>query len=862
MTIKENTKQPIRLRAKMALGLAALTTAAATAFSFAGLPALAPATAMQEPDEAAINSEAAASLYKHLKELQFGGGDEAEIDEAAYKAFIPAFAILSSDTVSDHVADQCRGILQDLNPALARAAVHASMKGDSEKMGILARAYVDTRLLPQMSSAEFQPDKELYPSLVYTAASSSYNAGKINDAIKYFEEYLRTGETKNREQVALFYGQSLMKTSQQARGLDAIVNAANEFPTNNNLLTMAMQFCLDTSRRDLLPPLLERALTFNPDDEKLLNLQAQVNESRGEFRPALDIYTRLAELHPNSLNISECVARCYFNLATSYYNQSITAVDDKEVAKARRQSNAYFSNATEKFEELVENEPNNIKFLRALTMAYACLGNKSKVDALNVRLQALGDAPMAMNTMPVTIGDHKAEAAGPRNIPSYQEYAQGFVTTEMTKWAKRGEFEKVDDYTKRMSAESILAEQKRLSAITAENYLKEYANHIVPSEFKLQPYDVENETYAIESDFGPVYVKVPLKNKEAELFKSNWEKMQIRNTKFFIKDDRIAISTITFQAPNGKDYTYNSSAALAYEPPVVYVDPSKFSTPAASSAAAPKNDKTGGKKIVLTAESDVDKNIPVNKNVNSNTIALVMANENYNKVTQVASAQHDGDVFARYCRETLGIPENQVLEFTDLTYGNTLSAINRLKNTVKAMGPDTEVIVYYAGHGVPDENTSDAYLLPVDADPMVMATAYPLSKFYEELSSMDAANVVVFMDACFSGANRGEGMLAEARGVVLKAKPAAPKGNMFVLSAADGNETALPWKEKNHGLFTYFLLKKLQESKGNATLAEIADYVKAEVSKTASLQLNKPQNPKMTVSGSLASELGKKKLRK
>ena len=72
------------------------------------------------------------------------------------------------------------------------------------------------------------------------------------------------------------------------------------------------------------------------------------------------------------------------------------------------------------------------------------------------------------------------------------------------------------------------------------------------------------------------------------------------------------------------------------------------------------------------------------------------------------------------------------------------------------------------------------------------------------------------------------------RGVVLKAKAAAPKGNMFVLSAADGNETALPWKEKNHGLFTYYLLKKLQESKGNASLKEIADYVSTEVKKTAS----------------------------
>lgn len=152
-------------------------------------------------------------------------------------------------------------------------------------------------------------------------------------------------------------------------------------------------------------------------------------------------------------------------------------------------------------------------------------------------------------------------------------------------------------------------------------------------------------------------------------------------------------------------------------------------------------------------------------------------------------------------------------------------------------------------------------MLPVDADPQVMATAYPLAKLYDELGSMGAQNVMVFMDACFSGANRGDGMLADARAVVLKPKAAAPKGNMFVLSAADGNETALPWKEKNHGLFTYWLLKKLQDSKGNATLQEIADFVQSEVKKTASLHLNKPQTPKMTVSGQLQTELGRTKLR-
>lgn len=819
----------------------------------------------EETEEAQPRLAEAAELYKSLKQLQFDGADEAEIYETAFKTYGLASAILVSDTIGDASADQCRGMLLDLNNSLARAAVYFSMKGDNSNMSRFAKAYVDTQLMPEMSGADFRRDPELYPALVYCAASGSYNAGAVEDAIKYFEVYLRTEEKKHREKVALYYGQSLLQTGQQQRGLDALVSAANEFPANLQILTIAMQLCIDTGRRDILPPLVERALTFKPNDEKLLNLQAQIYEDKGDYRPALDIYMRLDEAHPNSLNINECIARCYYNLGTGYYNESIMAMNEKDASRSRRQSNAYFSSAADKFEELLANDANNVKYLKALTTSYACLGNKSKVDALNVQLSALGQAPMAMNAMPVVMGDSKGGGTrGPREIPSYQDYAQAYVTSEITKWAQRGEFEKVDDYTKRVAPDKIRKEQERLSSITADKYLQEFASHLVLSELKLQPYDVENETYAIDSDFGQVTVKVPLKNKEAEAFKSGWEQVQLRNAKFYIKDDRIAISTITFHSPNGKDYTYNASDALAYgPPPVVGVDPALLAdiTKPKEKKTPVKTDETR-KPSVPQVESDVDKNIPVTKSVNSNTIALVIANEHYNKVTQVASAEHDGDVFARYCRETLGIPANQVLVFKNATFGNTLSAMNQLKNSVQALGPGTDVIVYYAGHGVPDEKTNEAYMLPTDADPMVMATAYPLSEFYKELSGMGADNVMVFMDACFSGANRGDGMLAEARGVVLKAKAAAPKGNMFVLSAADGNETALPWKEKNHGLFTYYLLKKLQESKGNASLREIADYVTAEVKKTASLTLNKPQTPKVNVSGTLAGELDKKKLKK
>ncbi|MDE5886902.1 MAG: caspase family protein [Muribaculaceae bacterium] len=807
-------------------------------------------------------TQKAAALYKMVKEKQYQGAEEEEIYKSALEAYKEAYSAITADTISEGSSEQCKHILIDLNPLLANGAIHFSVKGDGKTMGQFAKAYVDTQLLPQMGSTTFQRDKDLYPALVYSAASGCYNQGDHAGAIRYFEEYLNTDEKKQRQPVALFYGQALLSTQQAARGVEKVAALSDEFASDFNLLTIALQLCIDSNRRDLMPQLLERALQVKPDDERLLNLQASLYEEQRNYRGALDIYMQLEEKHPNSISVNECVARCYYNLGTNYYNRSISELDEKEASKQRRQSNAYFSSAAEKYEDLSANDPTNAKYLKAMATSYACLGNKSKVEGINTRLAALGQPTTSMNSMPVLMGaTGQAASSAPRSIPSYQEYAQAYVTDHLKSWMKRGEFEKTEDYEKRVSPENILKERERLSSIIADRYLTQYANQLAISELKLQPYDVDNETYAVDSDFGPIYVKVPLKNQEAEIFKNMWDQVQIRNPKFFVKNDRIAISSISFITPSGKEYAYNASNKVQYEgDKIVDVD-----VAALMADLGPKKvDKGSDPKKVhrVTLQSDVDKNIPHNPTTNTNTVALVIANEDYAKVVDVAAAMHDGEIFAKYCHETLGIPENQVFLYQNATYGETLSAINKLRNTVKALGNNVDIIVYYAGHGVPDERTNDAYMMPVDADPMVMATAYPLKTLYKELGDMGANNVMVFMDACFSGANRGDGMLAEARGVVLVPKSAAPEGNMFVLSAASGKETALPYKEKNHGLFTYYLLKKLQDSKGNASLKDLSDYVTSEVVKTSSMTLNKPQNPTMTSSGALQMKLGNTKLRK
>lgn len=249
--------------------------------------------------------------------------------------------------------------------------------------------------------------------------------------------------------------------------------------------------------------------------------------------------------------------------------------------------------------------------------------------------------------------------------------------------------------------------------------------------------------------------------------------------------------------------------------------------------------------------SDVDIDIPVTSVINDHTIALIIANENYMFAADVENAIHDGEVFTQYCEKTLGIPTEQVNFCKNVTYAMLKGYVQYLRELAESFHGDVNIIFYYAGHGVPDESSHDAFLLPVDANGSMTSICYSLGDLYHELGSIDAKSVVVLLDACFSGARRDGNMLLAARSVAISYNPTDPCGNMITFCAAQGDETAYPYIEQGHGMFTYYLLKKLQETAGNVTMSDLTDYVTENVNRRSLIVNKKRQTPVLDYSISM-----------
>ena len=248
--------------------------------------------------------------------------------------------------------------------------------------------------------------------------------------------------------------------------------------------------------------------------------------------------------------------------------------------------------------------------------------------------------------------------------------------------------------------------------------------------------------------------------------------------------------------------------------------------------------------------SEIDKNIPETGAKNPNRFALIIGNEDYkssqhdlNSEINVLFAENDAKTLKEYAVKTLGVPEENITLLINATAGRMNQALAKMNLIAKNSNGKAELIFYYAGHGLPDENTKEPYLIPVDVSGAnFLEGGIKLKNVYAKLTEFPSKKVSVFIDACFSGGARNQGLLS-ARAVKIKPKESALTGNIVVFSASSGEQSSLPYQDKQHGMFTYYLLKKIQDTKGEISLKELSDYVSEQVSLQSVNINNKEQTP-------------------
>lgn len=231
-----------------------------------------------------------------------------------------------------------------------------------------------------------------------------------------------------------------------------------------------------------------------------------------------------------------------------------------------------------------------------------------------------------------------------------------------------------------------------------------------------------------------------------------------------------------------------------------------------------------------------------------NDLAIVVGIESYSEIaTKAPYAERDADAFKAHVR-ALGVPERNIVLLKGPKAGRAALVKNLEQWLPRVAKADSRVYFYFSGHGAPDVKTGRAYLVPWDGDPSFLeSTAYPVAELYRKLGELPAAQVLVAMDSCFSGAGGRSVLASGARPLVTVIETGDVPVKITVLAASASNEISGSLDDRGHGAFTYFLLKGLEA--GRTTPKALVDYLSPRVQDEAR-RLNRDQTPQLIGDGS------------
>lgn len=230
--------------------------------------------------------------------------------------------------------------------------------------------------------------------------------------------------------------------------------------------------------------------------------------------------------------------------------------------------------------------------------------------------------------------------------------------------------------------------------------------------------------------------------------------------------------------------------------------------------------------------------------------ALVVGINNYRSYPEVpplpglSYAESDARKFAR----ALGGVARLRLLLDDEATKNALEA--ELRDLARRLGPADVLVVYYAGHGLPNSE-GQASLIPSDARTTDEETWLPLERVQAIVRQYSAnqGRLMLILDACFSGQSQaGSRSFTPPGDYQLAQAPQVEEQNVLLASSS---ETQPSWEddELGGGVFTAFLLEAMSgkgdaNNDGYVTLQEAFVYLAGRV-EGYSRQKGKSQTPRL-----------------
>lgn len=271
--------------------------------------------------------------------------------------------------------------LSAIYPYLLNGALFYSEQKQPSKAIELAAAYIE---MPQLKAFRNEPlpKDSRYAPIVYYAAISAYNLQRYSQALKYFQEYLNTGADTQEKDCYVYMNLIYQAQKNHAEQEQILEKAIAKYPVSLDFLYNLVNVHIATNDMTKLLAVIDRILTIDPNNDKVLPTKARILERQGKNQEALDIFKRLHALYPNDFSVITGLARTNFKIAVDIVNNGRTITNDTEYALVRQRASGYLLEAKDLFLKILEKEPSSVKFMQGLAGVYEYMDMKAEHEVL------------------------------------------------------------------------------------------------------------------------------------------------------------------------------------------------------------------------------------------------------------------------------------------------------------------------------------------------------------------------------------------------------------------------------------------------------------------------------------------------
>jgi len=253
---------------------------------------------------------------------------------------------------------------------------------------------------------------------------------------------------------------------------------------------------------------------------------------------------------------------------------------------------------------------------------------------------------------------------------------------------------------------------------------------------------------------------------------------------------------------------------------------------------------------------------------------LVGIDEYEHDITPLRFAVTDVKAVAAALVESLAFPMENVLVMTSdvksgLNRPDNANVIQRLDFLARRVGKNDTFLFYFSGHGFQRENgrhflgTVNARLSSIE---LLQITSLSMELLREKMSKVQAQRIVFMIDACRTDPEQGKSDkdnpltddFTRSLQVVARAGGAGVAGTAVFYACSKG-ERSYEWPEKQHGVFTYYLLEGLRgkaaDANGELSITGLGKFVQKQVLDWSD-QHQKEQRPFLVQEGAADIVLG------